>query len=141
MTLNFFTNIISTTFSLKLKTEKNVKEIAEFIIQIRGYKKEKELEDSVTFKTLLLQHIWFHPNFLVSKSTLKITRVDECQLIKFKVFHLIPIIIYILFCLFFYYNNEFQNILIIQFALLAYLVYNNLNQRVILKEIEKEVGK
>jgi len=61
--LNFFTNIISTTFSLKLKTEKNVKEIAEFIIQIRGYKKEKELEDSVTFKTLLLQHIWFHPNF------------------------------------------------------------------------------
>ena len=44
MTLNFFTNIISTTFSLKLKTEKNVKEIAEFIIQIRGYKKEKELE-------------------------------------------------------------------------------------------------
>lgn len=139
--MKFSTNIISTTFFIRLKTEKNVKEIAAFIIQIRGYKKQKELENSITFNTLLLQHIWFHPNFLVFKSTLKITEDEEFQRIEFKVSHFIPILIYTLFSLFFYVNNELHSLLIIQFVLLAYFVYNNLNQRVILKEIEKELGK
>jgi hypothetical protein len=139
--MKFFTNLISTAFYCEIKSDKNIIEIAEFIIHVRGYKKLKQVNKTTTYLTRFLQHIWCHPNFLVSKSTLTVSTDDETHRVEFKVFHPIPILIFIGFCALPYYFKEFHLISIAFFFILSYLVYNNLNQRVIMKEIIKEIEK
>lgn len=121
--------MISSTFSAKIETDKNAKEIGEFNILINGYKKTKEENLKSHFNTRFFQHIWFHPNFLVSKSTLEIIAKEHQKTIIFKVFYPIPILILVCNLMYQFLVGETQFIGISILFLLAYYTYIHINQK------------
>lgn len=137
--MKFFTNLISTTFFCDIKSNKNVMEIAEFVVQTFAFKIKKQEKDKLTLVPFWLSFFFPHPNFLVMQSNFKYNK--EKQTIEFKVWHPFHLVISIIILYFTLLEGNSMIILIAPIILCYFLVYTIINQRMIMKNIIKEIEK
>ncbi len=132
------TTIISTKFSAKVNTDKEIIKIAEFVILSFGYKLKNRTQAQLIFVPRWIQHLIAHPNWLIIRSVFLISE-DE---ISFKVWHPIPLILALIFIIGLFISTYSNFLFLIPFLfMLYYLTYSIFNQRMIFKKVLSELEK
>ncbi len=139
LTLNFFTNIISTTFSSEIDNDKEIIECSEFVLNTFGYKTKNKTKEQLVLVPYWLSFFMPHPNAFIIRS--KFSFDNNKKTIKLKVWHPLHLIISLI-CLFFIWNKiNSIVVLVIPIFQCYFLVYSIINQKAIFKKILLEIEK